>query len=98
HRVGAHHVGAAGRTVGRQRVSTPVFRSGFVSLVGRPNVGKSTLLNHLVGQKVAIVSDRPQTTRAQVRGVRTTNESQIVFVDTPGIHKPRTLMGERANE
>jgi GTPase len=74
------------------------FLSGFVSLVGRPNVGKSTLLNRIVGQKVSIVSDRPQTTRNQIRGVRTTSESQIVFVDTPGIHKPRTLMGERANE
>jgi GTP-binding protein Era len=74
------------------------FRSGFVSLVGRPNVGKSTLVNQLVGQKVSIVSARPQTTRNQVRGVRTTPASQIVFVDTPGIHKPRTLMGERANE
>jgi GTPase len=77
---------------------TDGFKSGFVSLVGRPNVGKSTLLNRLVGQKVSIVSDRPQTTRNQIRGVRTTPTSQIVFVDTPGIHKPRTLMGERANE
>jgi GTP-binding protein Era len=74
------------------------FRSGFASLVGRPNVGKSTLLNRLIGQKVSIVSAHPQTTRNQVRGVRTTPTSQIVFVDTPGIHKPRTLMGERANE
>jgi GTP-binding protein Era len=74
------------------------FRSGFVTLVGRPNVGKSMLLNRLVGSKVAIVSDRPQTTRAAVRGVRTTKESQIVFIDTPGIHKPRTLLGERTNE
>jgi GTPase len=66
--------------------------------VGRPNVGKSMLLNRLVGSKVAIVSDRPQTTRAAVRGVRTTPENQIVFIDTPGIHKPRTLLGERTNE
>ena len=77
---------------------TEEFRSGFVTLVGRPNVGKSTLLNQIVGSKVAIVSDRPQTTRTAVRGVRTTPESQIVFIDTPGIHKPRTLLGERTNE
>jgi GTP-binding protein Era len=69
-----------------------------VTLVGRPNVGKSTLLNQLVGSKVAIVSDRPQTTRAAIRGVRTTPADQIVFVDTPGIHKPRTPLGERTNQ
>jgi GTP-binding protein Era len=74
------------------------FRSGFVTVVGRPNVGKSTLVNRMVGQKVSIVSDRPQTTRSAVRGVRTTARSQIVFIDTPGIHKPRTLLGERVNE
>ena len=73
------------------------FRSGFVSVVGRPNVGKSTLVNRLVGDKVSIVSNRPQTTRTQVRGVRTTDDVQIVFLDTPGIHKPRTLLGERTN-
>lgn len=73
------------------------FRSGFVSLVGRPNVGKSTLVNRLVGSKVSIVSNRPQTTRTQIRGVRTTDASQIVLLDTPGIHKPRTLLGERCN-
>jgi GTPase len=77
---------------------TEGFRSGFVTLVGRPNVGKSTLLNRLVGSKVAIVSDRPQTTRTTIRGVRTTPSEQIVFVDTPGIHKPRTPLGERTNE
>jgi GTPase len=74
------------------------FRSGFVSLVGRPNVGKSTLVNRVVGAKVAIVSDRPQTTRTQIRGVRTTPDSQLVLLDTPGIHKPRTLLGERTND
>jgi GTP-binding protein Era len=73
------------------------FRSGFVSIVGRPNVGKSTLLNQLVGRKVSIVSSRPQTTRTQVRGVRTNDATQIVFLDTPGIHKPSTLLGERTN-
>ncbi|MEX2100459.1 MAG: GTPase Era [Acidimicrobiia bacterium] len=74
------------------------FHSGFVSLVGRPNVGKSTLVNCIVGAKVAIVSARPQTTRTQIRGVRTTPASQIVLLDTPGIHKPRTMLGERTNE
>ena len=78
-------------------MSSP-FRSGFVSLVGRPNVGKSTLVNQMVGTKVSIVSARPQTTRTQVRGVRTTADSQIVLLDTPGIHKPRTLLGARCNE
>ena len=73
------------------------FRSGFVTLVGRPNVGKSTLLNAICGEKVAITSDKPQTTRTQVRGVYTTPEAQIVFVDTPGIHRPRTALGERLN-
>jgi GTP-binding protein Era len=73
------------------------LRSGFVTLVGRPNVGKSTLLNVLVGQKVSIVSDKPQTTRTQVRAVVNRPEAQLVFVDTPGIHKPVTALGERLN-
>lgn len=72
----------------------PPFKSGFVAIVGRPNVGKSTLLNKLVGQKVAITSDKPQTTRHAIHGVVTTPEQQIVFVDTPGIHKPHHLLGE----
>ena len=71
------------------------FRSGLVGLIGRPNAGKSTLLNRLVGEKVAIVSDKPQTTRTQVRGVLTRPEGQIVFVDTPGIHKPGYALNRR---
>lgn len=74
------------------------MKSGFVSIVGRPNVGKSTLLNAILGQKVAITSDKPQTTRTQIRGVLNRPETQIVFVDTPGIHRPRTLLGERLNK
>ena len=74
------------------------YRSGFCTFVGRPNVGKSTLLNSILGTKVTIVSDKPQTTRTEVRGVLHRAESQIVFVDTPGIHKPRTLLGERLND
>ncbi|HEX7168903.1 MAG TPA: GTPase Era [Acidimicrobiales bacterium] len=74
------------------------MKSGFVTLVGRPNVGKSTLLNRILGVKVSIVSDKPQTTRTQVRGVLTRPDAQVVFVDTPGIHKPRTLLGERLND
>lgn len=77
--------------------ATP-FRSGFATLVGRPNVGKSTLVNQMVGSKVAITSPRPQTTRTTVRGVRTTATSQLVLLDTPGLHKPRTALGERTNE
>ena len=72
-------------------------RCGFVTLVGRPNAGKSTLLNRIVGQRVSIVSDKPQTTRAQLRGVLTRSDAQIVFVDTPGIHKPRTTLGHHLN-
>lgn len=70
------------------------YRSGFVAIVGRPNVGKSTLLNKLVGQKVAIMSDKPQTTRHKIHSVLTKNEAQIVFLDTPGIHKPKHKLGE----
>ena len=73
------------------------MKSGFVAIVGRPNVGKSTLLNAILGTKVAITSDKPQTTRSQIRGVLNRPDAQIVFVDTPGIHKPRTLLGERLN-
>lgn len=70
------------------------FKSGFVALVGRPNVGKSTLLNRLVGQKVAIISDKPQTTRNKIHSVVTRPDAQIIFLDTPGIHKPKHKLGE----
>jgi GTP-binding protein Era len=70
------------------------FRSGFVAIVGRPNVGKSTLLNQIIGQKIAIMSDKPQTTRNKIQGVYTTDEGQVVFIDTPGIHKPKTKLGD----
>lgn len=69
------------------------FKSGFVAIVGRPNVGKSTLMNHLIGQKIAIMSDKPQTTRNKIHGVYTTDDTQIVFLDTPGIHKPQSKLG-----
>jgi GTPase len=74
------------------------FRSGFVCFVGRPNTGKSTLTNALVGQKVAITSNRPQTTRHTIRGIVHREDFQIVLVDTPGLHRPRTLLGQRLNE
>lgn len=70
------------------------YRSGFVALIGRPNVGKSTLLNYVVGQKVAIMSDVPQTTRNKIQGIYTSEQAQIVFIDTPGVHKPRTKLGD----
>jgi GTP-binding protein Era len=73
-------------------------KAGLVALVGRPNVGKSTLLNALLGQKLAIMSDKPQTTRSVVRGVLHRPEGQAVLVDTPGLHKPRTLLGQRLND
>lgn len=74
------------------------FRSGFACFVGRPNAGKSTLTNALVGQKVAITSSRPQTTRHAIRGIVHRQDAQLVLVDTPGLHKPRTLLGERLND
>ncbi len=74
------------------------FRSGFASLVGRPNAGKSTLTNAMVGRKVAITSDRPQTTRRILRGIVNRPDGQLIMVDTPGLHRPRTLLGERLND
>lgn len=74
--------------------NTNEHKSGFVSIVGRPNVGKSTLLNRIVGQKIAIMSDKAQTTRNKIQGIYTTSESQIVFIDTPGIHKPKHRLGD----
>jgi GTP-binding protein Era len=79
-------------------MSNDGFRSGFVSFVGRPNAGKSTLTNALVGTKVAITSDKPQTTRTVVKGIVHRPDGQLILVDTPGIHRPRTLLGERLND
>lgn len=73
---------------------TNKFRSGFVALIGRPNVGKSTLMNEAIGQKIAIMSDKPQTTRNQIRGIYTDEHGQVIFLDTPGIHKPKSKLGE----
>ncbi|MDD6385573.1 MAG: GTPase Era [Streptococcus hyointestinalis] len=71
-----------------------MFKSGFVAILGRPNVGKSTFLNHVMGQKIAIMSDKAQTTRNKIMGIYTTDSEQIVFIDTPGIHKPKTALGD----
>ena len=79
-------------------MSAIAHRSGFACFVGRPNTGKSTLTNALVGQKVAIATDRPQTTRHAIRGIVHRPDAQLVLVDTPGLHKPRTLLGERLND
>lgn len=98
-----------GSSLPQQNVSTAVspgsfdivpagYRSGFVSFVGRPNTGKSTLTNALVGHKIAITADQPETTRHPIRGIIHRENAQIIVVDTPGLHKPRTLLGERLNE
>ena len=77
-----------------EHLQTSGFKSGFISIIGRPNVGKSTFLNHVIGQKIAIMSDKPQTTRNKVQGVLTTNDTQFIFIDTPGIHKPKHKLGD----
>jgi len=74
------------------------FKSGFVAIIGRPNVGKSTLMNQVIGQKIAIMSDKPQTTRNKIHGVYTTPDSQVVFLDTPGIHKRQSKLGDYMNQ
>ncbi|HLR08000.1 MAG TPA: GTPase Era [Bacillota bacterium] len=73
---------------------TNEFRSGFIAIVGRPNVGKSTFMNHVIGEKIAITSDKPQTTRNKIQGVLTEDDTQMVFIDTPGIHKPKHQLGD----
>ena len=88
----------SGRLVGVTSPDQPPYRSGFACLVGRPNAGKTTLTNALVGEKVGIVSNRPQTTRHAIRGVVHRPEGQLVLVDTPGLHKPKSLLGQRLND
>ncbi|AUS27620.1 GTPase Era [Paenibacillus polymyxa] len=81
-----------------KKMAKKQFKSGFVAIVGRPNVGKSTLMNHVIGQKIAIMSDKPQTTRNKIHGVYTTEDTQIVFLDTPGIHKRQSKLGDYMNQ
>jgi GTP-binding protein Era len=85
----------AKKTGPKKAAPKPVFKTGYVALVGRPNTGKSTLLNALLGQKVAIVSDKPQTTRVSILGIKTTDKGQTIFVDNPGIHKPLHTLNKR---
>ena len=75
-----------------------IFKSGFVTIIGRPNVGKSTLMNHLIGQKISIMSNKPQTTRNKIQTIITTEHSQVIFMDTPGIHEPKHKLGEYMNQ
>src|SRR5690625_2175566 len=70
------------------------YKSGFIAIIGRPNVGKSTFMNNVIGQKIAIMSDKPQTTRNKIQGVYTEEDAQIIFIDTPGIHKPKHRLGD----
>ena len=93
-----HHAGPARTDAQPPREPAGAHRSGFACFVGRPNAGKSTLTNALVGEKVAITSSRPQTTRHTIRGIVSRPEAQLVLVDTPGLHRPRTLLGERLND
>ncbi len=88
----------ASREDGTPEGASPGYTAGFACIVGRPNAGKSTLTNALVGHKVAITSSKPQTTRHAIRGVVSTERCQLILVDTPGLHKPRTLLGERLND
>lgn len=90
--------GTLDSNVGGLGDSDPDYRAGFVAIVGRPNVGKSTLINALVGTKIAITSMRPETTRHNIRGIVTKPDGQIILVDTPGYHRPRTLLGKRLND
>lgn len=80
--------------VGGYNMGNSSYKSGFIAIIGRPNVGKSTFLNRVIGQKIAIMSDKPQTTRNKIQGVLTTDDSQIIFIDTPGIHKPKHRLGD----
>ena len=88
----------SGETVRNTGSAETPYRSGFVAIVGRPNVGKSTLLNQLLGEKIAIVTPKPQTTRNRVRGIKTMANAQIVFLDTPGIHRAHSMMNRRMVE